>query len=400
MKKRKIIHIQGPSSPFSNRENDVTVDSYDYLTWPWFSHVAFNTLKCTDKYEIECWRPEKDVPKIFTREIDGVTFKVFPCLCLNGMRVVRTSLIALSSLSMLKALKKEAKNNEVLIHLHGVHNPTTYLTSYLFRNLPIVVQHHGDMPALLAFKWRKNPLSLLAYFIEKITLNNIDHFFVPSKGEKELLSHIVEPNKISIQSMGIDFERFKPLNKIEARRKLDLPLNHKIMLHVGRYGKGIDGALKTFQILKKKYDVELVWVDSIPGQPLHNEAKEMGARVCGFIPLETLIHYYNAADVYLFPSFERRLLKVGGGIGVATIESLACGVPTVATALKHFPTDEWRKVGKIPKDEDDVVRCVSEIFEDPTPYKDCREVAKKYYSWGAIITNTIKIYDELFDKYY
>ena len=400
MKKRKIIHIQGPSSPFSNRENDVTVDSYDYLTWPWFSHVAFNTLKYTDKYDIECWRPEKDVSKISTREIEGVTFKIFPCKYLSDIRVVRTSQIALSLLSMLKALKKEVKDNEVLIHLHGVHVPATYLTSYLFRNLPIVAQHHGDMPALLAFKWRKNPLFLLAYFVEKITLNNIDHFFVGAKGEKELLSHIVEPNKVSIQTMGIYFERFKPLNKIEARRKLNLQLDHKIMLNVGRYGRGIDLALKAFQILKKKYDVELVWIDSIPGQPLHNEAKEMGARVCGFVPLETLILYYNAADVYVFPSFERRLLKVGAGIGVATIESLACGVPAVATALKHFPTDERRKVGKIPKDEEDVVKCISGIFEDPSTYKDCREVAKKYYSWNVIINNTIEIYDELFDKYY
>ncbi|GAG79487.1 unnamed protein product, partial [marine sediment metagenome] len=79
---------------------------------------------------------------------------------------------------------------------------------------------------------------------------------------------------------------------------------------------------------------------------------------------------------------------------------LACGTPIVSTTLEDFSTNEWKKLGKIPRDEKDTVRCVSEMLDNAKPFKNCREVAKKYYDWENIIRRTVEVYDRLFEKYY
>lgn len=114
------------------------------------------------------------------------------------------------------------------------------------------------------------------------------------------------------------------------------------------------------------------------------------------IPSDQLIPYCSAADVYLFPSFNKHLVTFGG-LGTAHIEPLDCGIPVVSTTLKHF-MGGWEKIGKIPKMPEDVINYVSEIFDDSFPYKDCREIAKKYYAWDVIIKHITDAYDELLEK--
>ena len=58
------------------------------------------------------------------------------------------------------------------------------------------------------------------------------------------------------------------------------------------------------------------------------------------------------------------------------------------------------KLTGIPKGKEDAIRCISDIFDDPSPYADCRKVAKKVYDWKNVIKSSIKIYDKLFEKYY
>jgi glycosyltransferase involved in cell wall biosynthesis len=303
---------------------------------------------------------------------------------------------------MLKALKKEVRNNEILLHLHHFHTPECWFISYLFKDYPIVIQHHGCSSPIVIFQKKKNPLYLLAYYlIDKPTLKYVDYLFVIAKGEMEFLSHIVDLSRLTLQGIGVDFEEFKPMDKIEARKKLNISLDKKVMLYVGKYYKlkGVDVILKAFKKLKEKYDVELILIGGRSYDEFYNDAKSLGARVYATLPHDTLPLYFSVADVYLLTSFDKNLVSFGG-FGISPEESLACGTPIVSSQLIHFPDDEWKSLGKIPKNEDDVIKCVSDIFDDPSPYKNCREVARKYFDWKPIIENTIKVYDRLFREYY
>ena len=125
--------------------------------------------------------------------------------------------------------------------------------------------------------------------------------------------------------------------------------------------------------------------------------KASGARFYGYLPHSELSLFYSAADIYLLPAFSP---DYSGGIGVATLEAFACGIPVVSPVIRDYPIAELEKLGNIPKNEKDVTRCVSEILENPDSYKDCRQVAMRYFDWKIIIDRTIEVYDQLFEKYY
>lgn len=58
---------------------------------------------------------------------------------------------------------------------------------------------------------------------------------------------------------------------------------------------------------------------------------EQNIRLLGFIPEETLPTYYQAADLFILPTAELE------GFGLATIEALSCGTPTIVTPVGASP---------------------------------------------------------------
>ena len=143
------------------------------------------------------------------------------------------------------------------------------------------------------------------------------------------------------------------------------------------------------------YDVIMLLKVSSITYPLYKDVELSGTFMRGYIPHKEIPLYFSAADVYLLPAFSSEYY----GIDVAVMESLACGTPVVSPILKEFPSNELYKIGKIPKDENDVVRCISDVLDNPSNYSNCREVAKNIFSWERIIGNTIEQYENLFRKY-
>ena len=379
----KIIQILHHSHSFYKPNEEVRFFAED-----WHAKVAKQILRQTDKYEIECWRPERRAKKIIIGEEDGISYKIFPSFYRQYGREYPVSL--------LRELRKESKRNDILIHLHGIHNHLAYLISYFFNEVPIIGQHHGGCSALFTFNRSKHLflfLSLLESYFEKASLKNIDYFFVLTKYEKEFLSNRVGADKVEIQTMGVDFDKFKPMNKEYVRELLGLPLDKKIVLYVGRFDKTkrVDLVLDAFEKLKSKYDIDLILIGGTENDVFYNKAKMTGAQIIERVPPEKLIPYYNAADVY-YCFYNTNLY---GGIGIAPVESLACGTPIASNTLEHFPTDEKNYLGEMPKDESDVTNCIIKVIENNGKYDRCREIAKRYYDWKNIIRNTINVYDQL-----
>ncbi|ENO11850.1 glycosyltransferase [Thermoplasmatales archaeon SCGC AB-539-C06] len=393
MKKGKIIHIS--QSAYNTLQTlNIKTESDDFITWSWSKRTAYNMLKYTDEYEVECWRPEPNIKKPIVREIKGVTFKVFPCFWLKGTGII--------SRHMFGTLKQEKMNYNIILDLHNVHNIQSYFLSLFFKDIPIIMHHHGSYQPIVAFRNHKDPIYLFLYLFDKISLKYIDYFSVISKVEKDYLIDKYDADVI-LEQGRIDFNKWKPIDKNIAKEKLNIPSKRKVIIYVGKYFqlKGVDVVLKTYKELKKVYNVELILIGGSLNDPLYNKVMSSGAKVYHSISNDELVHYYSAADVFLFPSFNDLFVKYGG-FGTAPIEALACNIPIVSSQLIHFrgKEKEAEKIGKIPKNEDDVVKCVSEIFNNPSKYDDCREIAKKYYDVKRITTDLIEIYNRLFEEYY
>lgn len=391
MKTQKIIHIycRAYDSHFPSKDSP-----YYYLAG-WSSLQARSTIRYTDKYTVEIWRSEKEITTVVDKEIEGVKCRLFP-LSNQGIKNILP-------ITLLRELYREANTNCILINLHQIHNRNSYIIAYLFRNFPIVSHHHGEVPPIYrkATKLLHATVHNVKFILEKMVLKWIDCFSVISKVEKEYLEKIVDSDRIILEAGRVLFNGWKPIDKKEARAKLGIAENKKVIMYVGKYYKlkGVDVLLEIYENLKRKYNLELILIGGSSSDPLYRSVKLAGARDFGRLPHHELPLYYSAADVYLAPALEGTWVSFGG-LSTAVIEALACNIPVVTTQLIHFPTNEWRKVGQIPKDRDDVVKCVSEILENPSSYRNCRSIAKKYYDLEKISRRTIKIYDMLFDKYY
>jgi len=376
----KVIHIMPTSLSRLRPDLDFRTNEID-----WYIVFAKMILKRTKDYEMECWRPERKLKEVYTTEKDGIIYRLFPssCIPLPGLKAFEFSI------PLLRELKRKSKKEKLILHLYSPHNPHNYIIAFLFKNVPIILTHLGGIPRFYS----------LRYVPEKIVYKNIDCLIPPpTEVTFKRMASLVGKDKLYCQpfGFGIDFDLFKPIDKIEARRKLNLPLNKKIMIYVGRYYKlkGVDIILKTFKRLKEKYDIELLLIGGLETDPFFEEAKKEGARVLGFVDNRELPWYYSAADVYVYPAFRMHPLE----LGIAPLECLACGTPVVGTGFSCFPhlnLSEIKNLGKIPVTPDDVEKCVTDIFENQKLYRFCRETAQKYFDRENFIKGLITKYNEL-----
>ncbi|WP_227625602.1 glycosyltransferase [Geofilum rubicundum] len=134
----------------------------------------------------------------------------------------------------------------------------------------------------------------------------------------------------------IDTELYAPVPRKEARKRLHLPPDKKILLfgaaNVADPRKGMAlllHALKTLSTRKQADQIELVIFGKTP--PRLAEKLPFPARLMHYVSdVETLVDLYNAADVFVLPSLEDNLPNT-------VMEALSCGTPVAAFRIGGVP---------------------------------------------------------------
>jgi len=166
-----------------------------------------------------------------------------------------------------------------------------------------------------------------------------DRIIVPTQREKEYLIQYydIPYEKIRIIPCGVNLDRFKPQDKISARRQLALPVDDSIILYVGRFApiKGLDRLLESFSCLTPSSRPRLVLVGG-DGEhaPMSRELTSKATafqiqdrlKFTGRVDQKALPVYYSAADILVVPSYYE-------SFGLVALESLACGTPVVTTPV-------------------------------------------------------------------
>ncbi len=148
----------------------------------------------------------------------------------------------------------------------------------------------------------------------------------------------VAPEKVEVIGNGVDAERFAPVDRAEARRRLGVPQDAPVLIGVGNLvpGKGFQRVIPLLPRLRERYP-GLVYLivgggatqgDLRPS--LEAQARECGVqdavRFCGRQPQEDLRWFYGAADVFVLATeFE--------GWANVFLEAMACGLPVVSTRV-------------------------------------------------------------------
>lgn len=179
-------------------------------------------------------------------------------------------------------------------------------------------------------------------------------------GERQLEERGLEPLYVP---HAIDTTTFAPRDRDAARAGCNIPAGAFVVAMVatnmdqGPSRKGWVEALQAFRLFRDRHDDALLYLHTdLTGQHLgqgngHNLAwlmEELGIRPEHIrvtdpfaydlgLPAAELADIYNAADVYLSPSY-------GEGFGITAIEAQACGCPVIlshATAQTELCGSGW-----------------------------------------------------------
>ena len=152
-----------------------------------------------------------------------------------------------------------------------------------------------------------------------------------------------DPKKITVIPNGVDTEKFCPIAQLDARQKLNLPLDRRIILAVGYRLelKGFHILVDALPKIRETFPDAMVvivggearWAaDFLPTiqERINLHRLQDHVIVAGDQPQNELRFWYSAADVL-------SILSSREGSPNVLMESLACGLPAVATAVGGIP---------------------------------------------------------------
>jgi glycosyltransferase involved in cell wall biosynthesis len=233
-------------------------------------------------------------------------------------------------------------------------------------------------------------------------IQNASRVICTSKNTYLLLSHFVnvDPKKVRVIYYGVDHELFKPRDKLEARRRLGLPLDKPIISNVGSEEprKNIPTLIKAFGILVKDVpNAMLIRVGSPTNtikKLIHSE--ELEGKIVYLRPTdEDLSLLYNASDVFVFPSYYE-------GLGLPLLEAMASGCPVIAGNRSAIP--EAVGDGGIlldPFDVDGFAYWMREVLSNEDLRIKLSEEGYRRsmnFSWEKCARETLEVYREVLNK--
>ena len=280
-----------------------------------------------------------------------------------------------------------------LIHVHFL--DIGYVGSVIKEKygIPLIITGHGADVYELPMKdeWYRR--------LTRQTLHTADAIISVSHFNAEILKKLGLPSrKLHVIPNGFDPSKFRPLNKAKCRMFLDLPLNRKILLAVGRLSaeKGHKILLEAFaQLCKNRHDLMLVIVGT---GSLAEELEKYGRRLnlqqnlllAGHIPNARIPVWVNASDIMVLPSLMESYPTV-------IPESLGCGRPVVATRVGGVPEAvEEGKSGILvnPNSASSLRDGLVKALELDWDYDTIANISR-HLSWDLLVPRILEVYRRL-----
>ncbi len=247
--------------------------------------------------------------------------------------------------------------------------------------------------------------SRLDKILTKLIFKLSDYLIVHSENNKKQLEEFFGIKKrIFVIPLGtLNFFNDSLITKTEARNKLNLPDEDKIILNFGniRKYKGVDILIKAFAIVKQEIpNTKLViagscWVDWQPFQRLIEENNLESCVIIDlrFISASEVKHYFIASDLVVLPYLRFEAQSGPGRIALAFNKPL---VITDVGGLSELVKD--RDIIVKSGDEKALAQAVIKILKDEILRtkleNDSKELAQEY-SWDQITEKTINLYNNL-----
>lgn len=182
------------------------------------------------------------------------------------------------------------KNRYDVVHAHYVFSGLVARAQW---QAPVVLTHHGPE---VFMTWERHVCRAATGWFHKV--------IVVSEEMRERLGY----EDATVIPCGVNLERFRPIDRLEARRQTGLPLDKKLVLWAGEYFRP-----------EKRYEIVEAAMAQVTAEDPEVELVLLSGRPHTDVPV-----YMNAADVLLLTSDAE-------GSPMVVKEAMACNVPVVST---------------------------------------------------------------------
>jgi glycosyltransferase involved in cell wall biosynthesis len=217
---------------------------------------------------------------------------------------------------------------------------------------------------------------------------------------------LIDKKKIRIINYGIDLEIFgvSKEKRKKTREFLNIADQDRLVLFLSLISKqkGADVALRAFKELSKK-ERNIKLIIGGDGEYL-DEAKrlaktlhiEQAVSFPGFVPNEETSGYYNAADIFVFPTLRLE------SFGIVIAEAMACGKPVIASNIGSIPNVIDNGVNGIlipPGDYEELALQIRRLLKDRDYFNMLSEKgrlkATNRFGLGRMVKETICVFESV-----
>ena len=219
----------------------------------------------------------------------------------------------------------------------------------------------------------------------------------------EVEKHLdVDPAKLRLIPEAVDHDLFRPGDPGQARQRLveRYGIDRPFVLFVSSLWpyKNCDGLLRAFAVAKPDLAGHRLVVvgpgrDTAYVSQLHALAEELGIADdvvwVGGVPLEETVHFYRAADVFVYPSHNETF-------GLTILEAMACGCPVVTSDRSAMP--ETAGGAAFLADPDDPRTIGAAILRACEGGEDMRTrgmARAAQFTWAQTAKSTLEVYREV-----
>jgi len=241
----------------------------------------------------------------------------------------------------------------------------------------------------------------------KFVLKNTDHVIFNSNYTKEKAFEIIKVKSYSIIPTSVDINKFSYIKNSDLHKKLKLSKDTKIILSVGRLveRKGFEYLIEAMSLLKNK-NVHLVIVGKGPlKNKLVNLANELdNITFIDEISDKELLRYYSESYLLVNSSI---IDKKGDteGLGMTTIESMACKTPVIGSrvgGIKEVIRDGVNGYLVKEKSPEEISNKISKLISNNSLRNKLglngRKTVENNYTWQENSKETLKVYSKLLNK--
>jgi glycosyltransferase involved in cell wall biosynthesis len=189
---------------------------------------------------------------------------------------------------------------------------------------------------------------------------------------------------------AVDLDDFDvSISKQEAKARLGLPTDTRIILYIGRLGmwKGVETMLEASEQFKQDSSVQFAIIGGYEHEIAPLKQRYPHVRFLGTLPYKDLPFNQQAADILILPNTGKDVVSVSFTSPLKLFTYMASGVPIVASdlpSIREVVSSESVYLFR-PDDPNSLAACIETALNDPEDSQKRARVARELvngYTWN------------------